>query len=83
MLDILVMLVHILRTYLPPQVVWSPLKDWWDMITWVSCFSTILYCVFWTLRYLRLLRFRDSVCPLGLKRNLLCLQAEQDGLILG
>lgn len=50
MLDILVMLVHILRTYIPPQVVWSPLKDWWDMITWVSCFSTILYCVFWTLR---------------------------------
>lgn len=51
MLDIVVMLIHILRTYLPPHVVWSPLKDWWDMITWVMCFSTILYCVFWTLRW--------------------------------
>lgn len=50
MLDIMVMLIHILRTYIPPQIVWSPLKEWWDMITWVCCFSSILYCVFWTLR---------------------------------
>lgn len=50
MLDIVVMLFHIVRSYLPAEVKWSVLSRYIDMFSWVCCLGTVIYCVFWTLR---------------------------------
>jgi hypothetical protein len=51
MLDIVVMLFHILRAYLPAEVKWSILSQYFDMFGWTCCMGTVVYCVFWTLRW--------------------------------
>ena len=50
MLDILVMLFHIVRSYLPSELKWSIVGRYFDMFAWTCCMSTVVYCVFWTLR---------------------------------
>lgn len=50
MLDIVVMLFHIVRAYLPAEVKWSALAHFTDMFTWTCCMGTVVYAVFWTLR---------------------------------
>lgn len=50
MLDIVVMLFHILRAYLPAEIKWSLLGNYFDMFGWTCCMGTVLYCVFWTVR---------------------------------
>lgn len=50
MLDIVVMLFHILRAYLPSEIKWSFLGNYFDMFGWTCCMGTVLYCVFWTVR---------------------------------
>ena len=50
MLDIVVMLFHILRAYLPSEVKWSILGNYFDMFGWTCCMATVLYAVFWTVR---------------------------------
>eukprot|EP00210_Caulerpa_lentillifera_P005587 g5344.t1 len=50
MLDIGVMLFTILHTYFPAEIRWSWLLTCFDMLSWVCCMSTILYCVFFTLK---------------------------------
>ena len=49
MLDIVVMLFTIVRTYFPAEVRWSVVLDIFDMFSWNICMGTIIYCVFWTL----------------------------------
>ena len=50
MLDILVMLFHILRAYLPAELKWAVVGRWCDMFAWTCCMTTVVYCVFWTIR---------------------------------
>ena len=50
MLDIVVMLFHILRAYLPSELKWSAVGKAFDMFGWTACMGTVVYCVFWTLR---------------------------------
>ena len=50
MLDIVVMLFHILRAYLPSEVKWSIMGNYFDMFGWTCCMATVLYAVFWTVR---------------------------------
>jgi hypothetical protein len=50
MLDIVVMLFHIVRAYLPAEAKWSALAHFVDMFAWTCCMGTIAYAVFWTLR---------------------------------
>ncbi|KAI7843985.1 hypothetical protein COHA_002523 [Chlorella ohadii] len=50
MLDIVVMLFHILRAYLPAELKWSIIGHYFDMFGWTCCMGTVLYAVFWTVR---------------------------------
>ncbi|KAI3436597.1 hypothetical protein D9Q98_006014 [Chlorella vulgaris] len=50
MLDIVVMLFHILRAYLPSELKWSIIGQYADMFGFTCCMATILYAVFWTVR---------------------------------
>jgi uncharacterized membrane protein len=50
MLDIVVMLFHILRAYLPAELKWAPVAHFTDMFAWTCCMGTVVYAVFWTLR---------------------------------
>jgi hypothetical protein len=50
MLDIVVMLFHILRAYLPSELKWSLVGQYFDMFGWTCCMGTVLYAVFWTVR---------------------------------
>lgn len=50
MLDIVVMLFHILRAYLPSELKWSVIGQYFDMFGWTCCMGTVLYAVFWTVR---------------------------------
>ena len=50
MLDIVTMLFHILRAYLPSELKWSAISHYFDMFSWTACMSIAVYCVFWTLR---------------------------------
>ncbi|KAL4457610.1 hypothetical protein ABPG75_012475 [Micractinium tetrahymenae] len=50
MLDIVVMLFHILRAYLPSEIKWSLLGHYFDMFGWTCCMGTVVYAVFWTVR---------------------------------
>ncbi|PSC72911.1 chloroplast envelope translocase family [Micractinium conductrix] len=50
MLDIVVMLFHILRAYLPAELKWSVIGHYFDMFGWTCCMATVLYAVFWTVR---------------------------------
>ena len=47
---ILVMLFHIVRSYLPSELKWSIVGRYFDMFALTCCMSTVVYCVFWTLR---------------------------------
>ncbi|GAB4820803.1 hypothetical protein N2152v2_007849 [Parachlorella kessleri] len=50
MLDIVVMLFHILKSYMPAELKWSVVSRYVDMFAWTCCVGTVAYCVFWTLR---------------------------------
>lgn len=50
MLDIVVMLFHIVRAYLPAELKWSAIAQLIDMFAWTCCMGTVVYAVFWTLR---------------------------------
>jgi hypothetical protein len=50
MLDIVVMLFHILKSYMPAELKWSVVARYTDMFAWTCCLGTVVYCVFWTLR---------------------------------
>ena len=50
MLDIVVMLFHIVRAYLPAELKWSAIAKFVDMFAWTCCMGTVVYAVFWTLR---------------------------------
>lgn len=50
MLDIVVMLFHILKSYMPAELKWSVVAKYIDMFAWTCCLGTVIYCVFWTLR---------------------------------
>jgi hypothetical protein len=50
MLDIVVMLFHIVRAYLPAEVKWAAFAHFTDMFAWTCCMGTVVYAVFWTLR---------------------------------
>lgn len=50
MLDIVVMLFHIVRAYLPAELKWSAIAHFVDMFAWTCCLGTVVYAVFWTLR---------------------------------
>lgn len=50
MLDIVVMLFHIIRAYLPAELKWSAISHFVDMFAWTCCMGTVVYAVFWTLR---------------------------------
>ena len=50
MLDIVVMLMHILKAYLPAEIKWSVISHFVDMFMWTTCMGTVVYAVFWTLR---------------------------------
>jgi len=50
MLDIAVMLFTILHTYFPAEMRWSWVLPLFDMCSWMVCMTTILYCVFFSLR---------------------------------
>ena len=49
-LDIVVMLFTLVRTYFPPDFMWSPLLGWFDAFAYSFCVCPILYCIFWALR---------------------------------
>lgn len=50
MLDIVVMLMHIVKAYLPAEIKWSVISHFVDMFMWTTCMGTVVYAVFWTLR---------------------------------
>lgn len=50
MLDIVVMLFTIIHSYFPAEIRWSMLLGFFDMFAWTSCMSTIVYCIFFTLK---------------------------------
>lgn len=50
MLDIVVMLFHIVRAYMPAEIKWSVIAKFVDMFAWTCCMGTVVYVVFWTLR---------------------------------
>lgn len=50
MLDIVVMLFHIVRAYMPAELKWSVIANFVDMFAWTCCMGTVVYVVFWTLR---------------------------------
>ncbi len=53
MLDIVCMLFHIIRAYFPAEVRWSMLLPMFDNFAFISCMTTVLYCIWFTLRYER------------------------------
>ena len=61
MLDIVVMLFHILRAYLPSELKWSLVGQYFDMFGWTCCMGTVLYAVFWTVRCVRVLAWMAVV----------------------
>jgi len=50
MLDIVIMLCHIVKAYLPAEIKWSVIAHLVDMGMWTTCMGTVVYAVFWTLR---------------------------------
>lgn len=50
MLDIVVMLFTILHSYFPAELRWSWVLSVFDCYAWVMSMSTVLYCVYFTLR---------------------------------
>jgi hypothetical protein len=68
MLDIVVMLFHILRAYLPSELKWSIIGQYADMFGFTCCMATILYAVFWTVR-----------CVTGMLQTVSCHQLGEAG----
>lgn len=50
MLDIVCMLFHIVRAYFPAEVRWSNLLLTFDKFAFVACMTTVIYCMYFTLR---------------------------------
>lgn len=51
MLDIITMVFNLLRSYFPAEFRWSILMDIYDMFAFNACMCTIVYCMFYALRY--------------------------------
>lgn len=50
MIDIVIMLVNIIRMYMPAEIRWSVVMILFDRFAYVTCIAAILYCVYFTLR---------------------------------
>jgi len=63
MIDIVVMLFNIVRLYFPSELRWSAFLTTFDNFSWMSCMSTILYCIFFCLlgRYADIPYVSDAV----------------------
>ena len=51
MVDIITMLFTLVRNYFPAEIRWSPLQDVFDIFTFSMIMFTILYCMFFALRW--------------------------------
>ena len=51
MLDIITMVFNLLRSYFPAEFRWSILMDIYDMFAFNACMCTIVYCMFYALRW--------------------------------
>eukprot|EP01026_Neomeris_dumetosa_P032326 TRINITY_DN25636_c0_g1_i4.p1 TRINITY_DN25636_c0_g1~~TRINITY_DN25636_c0_g1_i4.p1 ORF type:complete len:261 (-),score=14.72 TRINITY_DN25636_c0_g1_i4:237-929(-) len=63
MIDIVVMLFNIVRLYFPSELRWSSFLTTFDNFSWMSCMSTILYCIIFCLmgRYADIPYVSDAV----------------------
>jgi uncharacterized membrane protein len=49
-LDIVVMLATLVRSYFPPDVLWSPFLSVFDAFAWSGVSLPIVYCVVWAIK---------------------------------
>lgn len=49
MLDIISMIFTLVRGYLPPAVMWSPLVGFYDTFSYTVCLFPVLYCIVYAL----------------------------------
>lgn len=50
MIDIIVMLFTIVRSYFPSELRWTSILTTFDNFAWMACMMPILYCVYYSLR---------------------------------
>jgi uncharacterized membrane protein len=55
-LDICVMLLTLVRSYFPPDILWSPLLYVFDAFAWSAVAVPIVYCIVWAIRCVVFLR---------------------------
>jgi hypothetical protein len=49
MLDIISMIFTLVRGYLPPAAMWSPLVQVYDTFSYTICLMPVLYCIVYAL----------------------------------